>query len=309
MACSWRERSQHRAPCARSSSQHSSPGPTSAPNPLLEADEDLKALYEGVDLSQDTIAYCRIGERSAHTWFALHEILGIPNVRNYDGSWTEYGSLVGVPVQLGDEPGSSARCDRTLPGAGEDEPVWSRAVMRSLVTLKALTFAPTGGIVAAATTSLPEIIGGGRNWDYRFCWLRDATLTLLALMNAGYYEEAQAWRDWLLRAVAGVPISCRSCTAIAGERRLTEWEFLASRIRRLAARADRQCARTAAAARRLRRGHGRALSGAPRRAARERRRLGAAARLAAAPRRHLATSPTRACGRSADRRATSPIRR
>ncbi len=74
----------------------------------FKSDEDLKALYEGkgVDLSQDTIAYCRIGERSAHTWFALHEILGIPNVRNYDGSWTEYGSLVGVPVQLGDEPGS-----------------------------------------------------------------------------------------------------------------------------------------------------------------------------------------------------------
>ena len=74
----------------------------------FKSDEELKALYEGkgVDLAQDTIAYCRIGERSAHTWFALHEILGIPNVRNYDGSWTEYGSLVGVPVQLGDEPGS-----------------------------------------------------------------------------------------------------------------------------------------------------------------------------------------------------------
>ncbi|HYN75117.1 MAG TPA: sulfurtransferase [Candidatus Limnocylindria bacterium] len=74
----------------------------------FKSDEDLKALYgaKGVDLTQDTIAYCRIGERSAHTWFALHEILGIPNVRNYDGSWTEYGSLVGVPVQLGDEPGS-----------------------------------------------------------------------------------------------------------------------------------------------------------------------------------------------------------
>jgi len=118
----------------------------------------------------------------------------------------------------------SARCDRTLPGAGEDEPVWSRAVMRSLVTLKALTFAPTGGIVAAATTSLPEIIGGGRNWDYRFCWLRDATLTLLALMNAGYYEEAQAWRDWLLRAAAGSPEQTQIMYGIAGERRLTEWE-------------------------------------------------------------------------------------
>jgi len=72
-------------------------------------DEELKELYEaeGVDLSKDTIAYCRIGERSAHTWFALHEILGVPNVKNYDGSWTEYGSLVGVPIALGDEPGEA----------------------------------------------------------------------------------------------------------------------------------------------------------------------------------------------------------
>ena len=96
--------------------------------------------------------------------------------------------------------------------------------MRSLITLKALTYAPTGGIVAAPTTSLPEQLGGVRNWDYRFCWLRDATLTLLALMNAGYYEEAQRWRDWLLRAVAGSPEQVQIMYGIAGERRLTEWE-------------------------------------------------------------------------------------
>jgi GH15 family glucan-1,4-alpha-glucosidase len=101
---------------------------------------------------------------------------------------------------------------------------WHDAVIRSLITLKALTYAPTGGIVAAPTTSLPEHLGGERNWDYRFCWLRDATLTLLALMDSGYYEEAQAWRDWLVRAVAGSPQQLQIMYGIAGERRLTEWQ-------------------------------------------------------------------------------------
>ena len=95
---------------------------------------------------------------------------------------------------------------------------------RSLITLKALTYARTGGMVAAPTTSLPEHIGGFRNWDYRFCWLRDATVTLLALMNAGYMEEAQAWREWLSRAAAGKPDQLQIMYGIAGERRLTEWE-------------------------------------------------------------------------------------
>jgi GH15 family glucan-1,4-alpha-glucosidase len=97
-------------------------------------------------------------------------------------------------------------------------------VMRSLITLKALIYAPTGGIVAAPTTSLPEHLGGTRNWDYRFCWLRDATLTLLALMNADYYQEAHDWREWLARAVAGSPEQIQIMYGIAGERRLTEWE-------------------------------------------------------------------------------------
>jgi GH15 family glucan-1,4-alpha-glucosidase len=99
------------------------------------------------------------------------------------------------------------------------------AIMRSLVTLKGLTYAPTGGIVAAPTTSLPETLGGIRNWDYRFCWLRDATLSLLALMNAGYYDEAAAWRGWLLRAVAGAPAQAQIMYGVAGEHRLTELEL------------------------------------------------------------------------------------
>ena len=102
---------------------------------------------------------------------------------------------------------------------------WREAFMRSLITLKALTYAPTGGLVAAPTTSLPEWIGGSRNWDYRFCWLRDATLTLLALMDAGYKEEARAWREWLLRAIAGSPSQIQIMYGIAGERRLPEWEI------------------------------------------------------------------------------------
>ena len=97
-------------------------------------------------------------------------------------------------------------------------------VMRSLITLKALTFDPTGGIVAAPTTSLPEKLGGARNWDYRFCWLRDATFTLLALMNSGYTEEAMAWNNWLLRAVAGAPANMQIMYGIWGQRRLLEWE-------------------------------------------------------------------------------------
>ncbi|PJG55043.1 glucoamylase [Bradyrhizobium forestalis] len=97
-------------------------------------------------------------------------------------------------------------------------------IVRALITLKALTFAPTGGIVAAPTTSLPEKLGGSRNWDYRFCWLRDATFTLLALMNSGYTEEALAWHNWLLRAAAGSPANMQIMYGIWGHRRLLEWE-------------------------------------------------------------------------------------
>ena len=172
-------------------------------------------------------------------------------------------------------------------------------VLRSLITLKALTYGPTGGIVAAPTTSLPEQLGGARNWDYRYCWLRDATLTLLALMDAGYYDEAQAWRDWLLRAVAGSPSRCRSCTASAGERRLTEWEvpwlpgYEGSRPVRIGNAAHGQFqldvyGEVIDALHQARRG---GLAG-------ERRRVAAPARAASSISRRSGASPTRASGRS-----------
>jgi GH15 family glucan-1,4-alpha-glucosidase len=102
---------------------------------------------------------------------------------------------------------------------------WPEAVLRSLITLKALTHHSTGGIVAAPTTSLPEQAGGPRNWDYRFCWLRDSTFTLYALLQAGFEEEAKAWREWLLRAIAGSPSQMQIMYGVAGERRLSEYEL------------------------------------------------------------------------------------
>ncbi|HXF22419.1 MAG TPA: glycoside hydrolase family 15 protein [Streptosporangiaceae bacterium] len=144
-----------------------------------------------------------------------------------------------VPFVLTWMPSHAASCDRVDPQQAEDatrrfwtdwvsrctyQGTYRDAVVRSLITLKALTYQPTGGIVAAATTSLPEDLGGVRNWDYRYCWLRDATITLEALLRTGYTGEAMAWRAWLGRAIAGNPDDVQIMYGVAGERRLPEWE-------------------------------------------------------------------------------------
>jgi GH15 family glucan-1,4-alpha-glucosidase len=141
------------------------------------------------------------------TWYPSHEpgpaaVDPEQALAETEGFWREWNALctIELPVELRD------------------------LLRRSLMVLKALTYAPTGGIVAAPTTSLPEHIGGVRNWDYRYCWLRDATLTLLALLNADHVEEAREWRRWLLRAVAGDPADLQIMYGVAGERRLTEYE-------------------------------------------------------------------------------------
>jgi GH15 family glucan-1,4-alpha-glucosidase len=144
----------------------------------------------------------------------------IPFVLTYSPSHLPVPRAIDVAAALNDTEKFwlrwSAKC--TFKGPSEE------AVRRSLITLKALIYRPTGGIVAAATTSLPEQVGGVRNWDYRYCWLRDATFSLLALMNAGYVDEAERWRDWLVRALAGAPAQAQIMYGLAGERRLTEWE-------------------------------------------------------------------------------------
>jgi len=144
----------------------------------------------------------------------------IPFVLSYSPSHLPVPDAVDATAALTETERFWQRWAAQCVEAGE----YSEVVRRSLITLKALTYRPTGGIVAAATTSLPEEIGGSRNWDYRYCWLRDATFTLQSMMNAGYYQEAQAWRAWLLRAVAGDPAQVQIMYGIAGERRLREWE-------------------------------------------------------------------------------------
>ncbi len=176
------------------------------------AGPDALSIWSSVETrgeNMTTVAEFTVREGETETfdlaWYASHEEAPRPSNARYavedtESWWREWAMAC------------------TLEGE------WRDAVIRSLITLKALTYQPTGGIVAAATTSLPETLGGSRNWDYRYCWLRDATLTLEALMRGGFFEEAMAWRNWLLRAAAGDPADLQIMYGPAGERRLDEWE-------------------------------------------------------------------------------------
>jgi GH15 family glucan-1,4-alpha-glucosidase len=163
---------------------------------------------QGKDLTTVADFAVKKGERLPFvlTWFESHEEPPRPinpehALRDTEKFWGDW----------------AGRCQYSGP--------WKEAVMRSLITLKGLTYAPTGGLVAALTASLPEAIGGVRNWDYRYCWLRDATFTLYALMQSGYQDEARSWREWLLRAIAGSPAQMQIMYGVRGERRLDEYEI------------------------------------------------------------------------------------
>ena len=144
----------------------------------------------------------------------------VPFVLTYSPSHQSLPSLTDVEAALANTEAFWRDFIARCPPVG----TWTETVKRSLITLKALTYMPTGGMVAAATTSLPEQLGGTRNWDYRYCWLRDATMTLQAFMKLGYYDEASAWRDWLMRAIAGAPEQMQIMYGVSGERNLLEWE-------------------------------------------------------------------------------------
>ncbi len=153
--------------------------------------------------------------------FTVHRGERIPFILAYGPSHL----AVPEPFETGEALAATEKFWRDWACIARVKGKWAGTVVRSLLTLKALTYRQTGGIVAAVTTSLPEQIGGTRNWDYRYCWLRDATLTLLAFLNAGYREEARQWQDWLLRAIAGSPAQMQTLYGVAGERQLDEWEL------------------------------------------------------------------------------------
>ncbi|MBW3541060.1 MAG: glycoside hydrolase family 15 protein [Planctomycetes bacterium] len=178
---------------------------------IAVAGADALHLQSGVELS---------GECDLAAEFDVKEGQRVPFVLTWYPSYRERPEAID-PEQALEE---NERWWRDWSSRCRCESRWRKAVVRSLITLKALTYSPSGGIAAAPTTSLPENLGGGRNWDYRYCWLRDATFTLCALMNAGYLDEAKAWRQWLLRAVAGDPRRVQPLYTLTGERQILERE-------------------------------------------------------------------------------------
>ena len=157
----------------------------------------------------------------SYAHFTVHQGERVPFILAYGPSHL----AVPQPFETEEALAATEKFWREWAAAAQVRGKWADIIVRSLLTLKALTYRQTGGIVAAVTTSLPELIGGTRNWDYRYCWLRDATLTLLAFLNAGYRDEARHWQNWLLRAVAGSPQQMQTLYGVAGERQLDEWEL------------------------------------------------------------------------------------
>jgi len=187
--------------------------PDGVPGIRAIAGPDMITLRASVALEGEgmqTVAHFDIAEGERQTFVLTHNAshLPLPEVVDAEQSLTD---TIAFWEDWGKQP--------------LDAGVYTDTVRRSLMVLKALTYGPTGGIVAAPTTSLPEKIGGVRNWDYRYCWLRDTAITLFALMNAGYYDEAKAWRMWLERALAGDASQLRIMYGIAGEQHLEEWEI------------------------------------------------------------------------------------
>ncbi|HUC18298.1 MAG TPA: glycoside hydrolase family 15 protein [Acetobacteraceae bacterium] len=186
----------------------------------LEDESGISAIAGPHQLVLHTPVELRGEDMATRADFIIGQGQTISFTLAYSGSCERLPSAPDAAHALQRTEGHWRHWARRMHEAGE----WTEPVRRSLLTLKALTYGPTGGMVAAPTTSLPEALGGTRNWDYRYCWLRDATLTLVALMEAGYFDEAADWRNWLHRSIAGSPDQVQIMYGIAGERRLAEWE-------------------------------------------------------------------------------------
>ena len=189
---------------------------------ITRFDNDAWRAVEGPDLAVlRTPAALKARQGNIGGEFAVHAGQTVPFVLTYGASHSSAPQRI-EPLDALD---NTEDYWRNWAGRAQQAGPWSEAVIRSLITLKACTYRPSGAIVAAPTTSLPERIGGKRNWDYRFCWLRDATFTLLTLMNAGFDEDARAWREWLLRTAAGDPARLQIMYGLTGEHRLPEWDI------------------------------------------------------------------------------------